>query len=93
MKILLVVSRTNPELTKKLLLEWGFFVDIYDKDLYFSDDTLEKFREYVFKHNSDIIISLGEDADLFCSYFYGKTGWPWIGSMQEFIGKTFRGLV
>ena len=88
MKVLLVVSGTKPELTKSLLIEWGCFVDIYDKNLYFSDDNLEVFQRYVMDHDIDFIIPMGADAELFCGYFKQLSNWPnrfMVGSMRDLL--------
>jgi len=93
MKILLVYSEKKPELTKALLLEWGCFVDSYNKNLYFSDDNLKMFTSYVVDNNIDFIIPIGQDAELFCGYFKQLSNWPnrfLLGSMRDLLAKLVK---
>ncbi len=92
MKVLLVYSETKPELTKQLLMEWGFFVDSYCKNLYFSDDNLQVFQKYVIDHDIDLVIPIGTDAELFCDFFK-QLGWPdrfLVSSMSDLVSKLFK---
>jgi len=87
-KILLVISRGEGSLTKQLLLEWGFSVDIYKQDLDFSKSSLDKFQSFVVNHDIDLVIPLGEDASVFCDGFKKLYRWPFVvSSISEILNK------